>query len=81
MPEPRGPLPPEVEIAARTISRAVWHQPYVAKEGPMHYAGGPWHANNLRRLADHWERLAAAARVCADYLGDGEFPEEDEAHG
>lgn len=74
MSEPNGPtpmrglLPPEVERAAATISREVWGESYQPLRGVMHYGGGPAHAADLRRRADRWERLAKAARVCADFL-------------
>lgn len=74
---PRGPLPPEVERAAKTIYQAAYGQAYVPGKGVMHYGGGPAHAARLRELADMWDRQAAAARICADYLGDGEFPEDN----
>jgi hypothetical protein len=45
----------------------------------MHYGGGPAHAKELRRKAATWERRAVAARLCADWLGDGEFPEAVES--
>jgi hypothetical protein len=64
----RGPLPPEIERAARTIHRVVWKEPYRSGKGPMHYATGPYWGNELRRLANQWERYAAAARVCAEFL-------------
>lgn len=67
---PRGPLSLTVEAAARTIHRDVWGTPYRSGEGPMHHAGGPyWHDELLRRAA-RWERLAAAARTCAEALPD-----------
>jgi hypothetical protein len=71
----RGPLPPEVEKAARTVSGPAWGNGYYPGEGVMHYGGGPAHARLLRDKAAQWERWAKAARICADYLGDGEFPE------
>lgn len=71
----RGPLPPDVESATRTVHQYVWHGPYVPGEGPMHYAGGPYWRKELLRRADRWERQAAAARICATV-----FPtEEDDA--
>lgn len=66
----RGPLPPSVEQAARMIHREVWTGPYKPGEGPMHYAGGPYWGKELRRLADRWVRLAAAARIAAEWLPD-----------
>jgi hypothetical protein len=66
----RGPLSPEVERAARTVHAHVWTGPYRPGEGPMHYAGGPYWHDELLRLADQWERWAAAARVCAETLPD-----------
>lgn len=69
---PRGDLPPEVEAAARTISRAVWGNPYKPGEGSMHWAGGPYWGQELRRLANKWERMAVAARVCAGWLPDAD---------
>lgn len=65
---PRGPLPPEILAAARTIHAKVWTDPYRPGEGPMHHAGGPYWRNELLRRADEWERLAAAARICATWL-------------
>lgn len=38
----------------------------------MHYAGGPYWRNALMSHADEWERMAAAARTCAEFL-----PSED----
>lgn len=67
---PRGPLSPEVERAARTIHREVWSEPYQVGRGPMHHAGGPYWHDELLRRADRWERMAAAARVCAEALPD-----------
>jgi hypothetical protein len=65
---PRGALPLDVLNAACQVSVYVWSEPYQPGEGPMHHAGGPyWHEELLRRAA-HWERLAAAARVCAGWL-------------
>lgn len=67
-PPARGELSAEVQAAARTIHREVWGESYRPLEGPMHYAGGPYWRDELRRLADKWERMAVAARVCADAL-------------
>jgi hypothetical protein len=67
-PPMRGELSPDVQAAARTVHREVWGQPYKPLEGPMHYAGGPYWRNELLRLADKWERMAVAARVCAEVL-------------
>lgn len=67
---PRGALSPEAEAAAHYIHTAVWRQPYRPGEGPMHFAGGPYWRNELLRQADQWERMAAAARVCAEVLPD-----------
>lgn len=67
---PRGPLPPGVERAVRTIHAEVWNNPYTPGEGPMHWAGGTYWHRELHRLADRWERLAAAARVAAGFLPD-----------
>lgn len=75
----RGSLPPDVEHAARVVSQSAWGQPYTVGEGVMHYGGGPAHAKELRRKAATWERRAVAARLCADWLGDGEFPEAVES--
>jgi hypothetical protein len=60
----------EVERAARTISPALWGGPYRDGEGVMHYATGPYWRNELLDKADDWERLARAARVCAEALPD-----------
>lgn len=68
-PEPmRGELPADVVQAARIIHQAVWSEPYRPLRGPMHYAGGPYWRTELLRLADEWERMAAAARICAEVL-------------
>lgn len=80
MPEPRGPLPPDVAKAARLVSPVYWGQRYAPGGGPMHWAGGPYWGNHLRQEANRLERLAAAARVCADYLGDGSFPTPESTH-
>jgi hypothetical protein len=68
---PRGKLAPEVVAAARLISPDVWAMPYRPGEGPMHMAGGPYWHIKLLALADKWERMAAAARACAEVLPDG----------
>lgn len=65
---PRGPLSLEVEVAARTIHREVWGVSYRVGDGPMHHAGGGYWRAELLRLANRWERLAKAARVCAETL-------------
>ncbi len=65
---PRGELPPEVVIAARTIDREVWGEVYRPGQGPMHHAGGPFWRSELLRRADQWERLAKSARICAEAL-------------
>lgn len=67
---PREVLTPEVERATRLIHRDVWSGPYRPGRGPMHFAGGPYWHNELLRLADKWERMAVAARVCAEALPD-----------
>jgi hypothetical protein len=67
---PRGPLPPDIAKAARLIHRRVWNDGYLAGEGPMHHAGGPYWHHELLRLADLWEKQAAAARLCATFLPD-----------
>jgi hypothetical protein len=64
----RGDLPPDVLEAAYLIHPEVWRSNYVPGRGPMHYASGTWHSEHLRELADRWERMAAAARVCAEFL-------------
>jgi hypothetical protein len=61
-------LTPEVERAAWTIHRDVWGCAYEPGRGPMHHAGGSYWHDELLRLADRWERMAAAARVCAEVL-------------
>ena len=71
--EPRGELPPDVEKATRQIHRAVWSEDYVPGRGSMHYATGPYWPDELLRLADLWERQAAAARVCSVYLSGAEL--------
>lgn len=70
MSEPRGPLPPDVEKATRRIHRAVWRGSYRAGDGPMHYATGPYWPNELLRLADSWERMAVAARICSAHMAE-----------
>jgi hypothetical protein len=67
------PLPPaSVVPAVRRIYRAVWKMTYEAGHGPLHYAGGSYWHDELLKQADRWERLAADARVVAQYLPDGE---------
>lgn len=66
----RGELSPEVVKAARLIHREVWNSAYEPLHGPMHHAGGPYWREALLRQADRWERMAAAARVCAEVLPD-----------
>lgn len=69
MPTPlRAQLPAPVIAAVRTISQTVWREPYRPGRGPAHYASGSWWPTELRRLADHWERLASAARVVAEFM-------------
>lgn len=68
---PRGTLCPRVTQAAITIHQEVWNEPYSVGSGPMHHAGGGYHRRELLRKADRWERLAAAARVCAEVLPHG----------
>lgn len=65
---PRGPLPPDILKATRTVHQAAWGQSYSEGRGVMHHGGGAWHRNDLLRKAARWERLAAAARVCAEWL-------------
>lgn len=65
---PRGSLPRPVEDAASIIHIEVWGEPYEAGKGPMHHAGGGYWHDELLRRADRWERLAGAARVCAEVL-------------
>lgn len=67
---PRGPLPAHVVAAARTIHVEVWGNQYEPGEGPMHFAGGPYWRAALLRRANRWERMAKAARVCAEVLPD-----------
>jgi hypothetical protein len=75
---PRVLLSPEVEQAARTISQYVWGHSYRPGEGVMHFAGGPWWHDELLARAEKWERLAKAARICADALPSGQNqPGED----
>lgn len=69
-PPMRGELPHEVQKAAHYISTAVWGEPYRPGKGPMHYAAGPYWRNELLRQANQWERMAKAARVCAEVLPD-----------
>jgi hypothetical protein len=64
----RRELPPAVLDAARQIHREVWGGTYREGQGPMHYASGTYWHRELHRLADRWERLAKAARVCASHL-------------
>lgn len=68
----RGELPPDVLAATKTIHRELWGEPYVPMRGIMHFAGGSYWHRALLRQADRWERMAAAARVCAEWL-----PKED----
>lgn len=75
---PRGPLPPEILRATRTIHAVVWTGPYVEGKGPMHYAGGPYWHHQLLRQADEWERLAKAARIAATWLPDSEGDAADD---
>jgi hypothetical protein len=67
---PRGEFPPEVVAAIRTLHSVVWAGPYEPGSGPMHNAGGPYWRAELLRLARRWDRLADAARVCAQELPD-----------
>lgn len=67
---PRRSLPPEVVKAAKVISQEVWNEPYREGEGVMTHAGGPFWRSELLGQADEWERMAKAARVCAEVLPD-----------
>lgn len=67
---PRGSFPPETEREINLIHLHVWGEPYKLGRGPMHHAGGSYWHNELLRLADSWERMAQAARICAEYLPD-----------
>lgn len=67
---PRGELPLHIKKAAQLISPTLWGQRYVLGDGPMHHAGGPYWHDELLRRADEWERMAAAARLCAEVLPD-----------
>lgn len=67
---PRGPLPADVEVAARRISPRVWGESYTPGKGTMHHAGGPYWRNQLLTLANRWEKDAEAARKCAEVLPD-----------
>lgn len=42
--------------------------------GPLVHAGGRYWPNELRRRAREFERAAAAARRCADFIEQGEPP-------
>jgi hypothetical protein len=61
----------DVKAAARKISRELWNEPYTEGRGPLHFATGPYHSTELRRLARRWRRLADAAEVVADAMSDG----------
>lgn len=74
----RSVLPPAVLDAARQIHREVWGERYREGQGPMHYASGTYWHHELLRLADRWERLAEAARVCAGHLPSNEREAEAE---
>lgn len=67
---PRDAFPPNVVRSIRVIHREVWGEPYVAGEGPMHHAGGSYWQKELNRRANEWERMAQAARICAQELPD-----------
>ena len=67
---PRGPLSPEVEEAAHRVHGYIFGVPYKPGGGPLHHAGGSYWHDELLRRADHWERLAADARTCAQVLPD-----------
>jgi len=68
-PQPlRGPFTADVEKAIRTIHGAVWGEPYRPGRGPMHFAGGGYWRHELFCQAATWERMAAAARICAEEL-------------
>jgi hypothetical protein len=60
------------KAAARAISPVLWNQPYVYGRGPMHFATGPAHRAMLEEAAANWRRLALAAEICAQFMGDGE---------
>lgn len=62
---PREDICPLAAQHAKTISREVWHQPYIPGRGPMHHAGGPYTRGELLKRAAKWERMAMSARVCA----------------
>lgn len=66
------PLPREysaAEAAAfRTLSPVQWGQTYADGRGPAWYATGPHWPKELRAQAEHWDRLAAAARTAADAM-------------
>lgn len=70
-PPARGRLLPEVEQAARLISRDAWGSPYKPGKGVMHYGTGPAHRGDLLKKAARWEAMAEAARICARTLPDG----------
>ena len=65
---PRGELPHDVEKAARCIHRVVWNEGYTKGRGPMHHAGGAYWPSRLLRIADSWERMAVAARICSAHM-------------
>lgn len=65
----RAHLTAEETEAARLVSPHVWGAPYSPGKGPMHW---DWNRHTIRILtsrAQQWDRLAAAARVCAATMG------------
>lgn len=67
-PPTRGALCPRVGQAAAIVSPVLWGEAYVEGRGPMHYAGGSYWRDELLRKADQWERMAKAARICAEVM-------------
>lgn len=65
---PRGELCPLIRQAATIISPVLWGDAYRPGRGPMHHAGGSYWREELLRNASRWNRLAAAALICAEVL-------------
>lgn len=65
---PRPVAPPDVALAAISISRALWSQPYEPGRGPLHWATGPATARELRKHALRWQHLAENADRIAGWL-------------
>lgn len=69
MPTPfRMDIGDEVKAAARSISPALWHEPYRLGNGPLHFATGDYWPDKLRAEAARWRKLADAAEVVAEAM-------------